>query len=388
MRMHDVVDLVTSQAPPLRHSIDDIVAAGERVRRRRRFGWASTGVACLAAVAVAAAIGLPHLAGGGNHPEAGNRTAASPDPAAQQAPTAWAVPDQPFTFTFKGYDVGRFHVADPVSVSTGYESASVAVDDVTSRATLDSGTSDAPGLPARPNLTGHLVVYRPEVFDPDRLTGAEKLTVAGRPAFHRTDRVPAYRQTLAWQYTEDAWAALYIYSPDPPGVAVRDLVAVAEGLKPAVPVPAKVPFTMSYVPDGYHPVKVDMHGVPGLDGTGGGQERQYGGALFAKPAPATTGLTAPWDGTGASSIPNNFTIFVGANGAGNQQLEPGQQPPAGPQCLQGFCSLWSADGSMRIQISSERLPGTEMSRILKGVTFASADPATWTDAATAIPVKP
>jgi hypothetical protein len=80
MQVHDVLELATEQAPPLRHNVDDIVQAGQRVQRRRRLAW-SGGAAALTAAAVASAIVLPQIAG------QAPRTAGAELAAAAQQPT-------------------------------------------------------------------------------------------------------------------------------------------------------------------------------------------------------------------------------------------------------------------------------------------------------------
>ena len=62
MQLHDLVDAVTGDEPPLARTVDDIILAGRRAERRRRAGFASAGAAGLVAVAVAGAFLLPALA--------------------------------------------------------------------------------------------------------------------------------------------------------------------------------------------------------------------------------------------------------------------------------------------------------------------------------------
>lgn len=392
MRVYDVVDLAASEAPPQRNSIDDIIAAGERVARRRRAGRIATGVAGLAAVAVAAAIAVPNLVGRGSDGTGGGAQAGSPGgtTVAQNAPKDWAFPAQPFTFTFKGYDVGKFHVSDPLSATPAYQIADLVVDGLEPPTTPDPRKGPMPSLPPQPKVTGYLVVYRPGAFDPDKLTGTRKLTVAGRPALSLTQKRPATQYVLAWEYADKAWAAIYTYPRNDSYVTVEELVTVAAGLKPADPVAVKVPFTMSYVPADWRPVTATANAMPGVSGTAGGQKGHYGGAVFARKAPALTGLTAPWDDTADGDVPDSFTIFISSNDTPNQSLKDGEKPPAEPQCIEArFCNFWTPDGKVRMQVSSEaRLSVAEMAKILTGMKFLTVDPAAWTDAATAIPVKP
>src|SRR5689334_3120509 len=98
---------MTSEAPPSRYSVDDIVAAGQRTQRRQWVGRVAMGAAGLAAAVVAA--GLPfvttHHAGPGAAP---GQQAAGPGQA------QFTAAEQPFMYTFKAYDAGAFHVQNPV----------------------------------------------------------------------------------------------------------------------------------------------------------------------------------------------------------------------------------------------------------------------------------
>ncbi|WP_238432780.1 hypothetical protein [Micromonospora tarensis] len=59
MQLHDLVDAVTGEEPPMARTADDIIASGRRAERRRRAGFASAGAAGLVLVAVAGAFALP-----------------------------------------------------------------------------------------------------------------------------------------------------------------------------------------------------------------------------------------------------------------------------------------------------------------------------------------
>jgi hypothetical protein len=391
MHVSKLVECVTSEAPPLRHSVDDIVAAGQRVQRRRRRGWAAMCTAALTAAAVTAAISLPRLI---SHPRtaAGATLAAGATTGAgASAPKTFSPPSKPFTFTLASYDVGRFHVKSPIVVSTAYEIASVYEDGRTTHDyAVDPATLPQQGKPVRsePTLYAYLILYRPGAFNPAGLDGAEKVTVAGHPGLQTSDQRDTVKK-LAWQYTDNAWAVLESYSSDKADPSAKDLQEVAAGLTSGEQTPAKLPFTMTYVPAGFHPVEVGTHAFVGLDGIAGARDGDFGGALFAKPAPRTTGLTEPFGAKNGSNIPGSFQIFITPNKNSNQSLKNGQKPPAEPACQHGFCNSWSPDGAVNIQVSSEgRLSDGEMSKILKGITLATVDdPNTWTDAATAIPVQ-
>src|SRR5690348_16538927 len=99
MRVYEVVDLATSDAPPLRTDAEAIVAAGRRRRRNRRLSMGAAAVAVLAVTAIAVPFGLSRLPA--------PRLAGPAVPAASKAapvPQTFPVPSGPFTFTIKPYD--------------------------------------------------------------------------------------------------------------------------------------------------------------------------------------------------------------------------------------------------------------------------------------------
>src|SRR4051812_4843202 len=123
MQLHELVDAVTADEPPMAHTADDIVAAGRRAERRRRAGFASAGAAGLVAVAVAGAFALPSFG-------AKQTTAGTPAPvgAAPRTTSAQWTAAPPFTFTFQAFEAGKFHVQNPIVASTAYQIASVYAD--------------------------------------------------------------------------------------------------------------------------------------------------------------------------------------------------------------------------------------------------------------------
>jgi len=369
MRVFDVVDLATSEAPPLRHSADDIVRAAQRRRRRRRGAIVSGGAATAAAIAVAAATVVPNLVPTASSPEvAGGPPKAAPP----QAPGPLRVAADPFTFTFTGYDVGRFHVKAPLVASTAYQIAPVYSD-------------------SSESLAAYLVVYRPGAFKPDGLHNPRKLTIAGRPALLQELTDIRFHKVLAWQYRDGAWATLETYADAADDPSPADLEKIALALAPAGPAPVKLPFKMTYVPAGFKPVVLGSHAMAGMDGVAAAEGGDFGGAVLAKPAPRPAGLTKPWPQSAGPGLPGSFEIFVVPNANSNQALPGGQAPPASPKCSASLCNTWTPDGKVNIQIATERgaLSKNEMVKVLNGIELASVgNDATWFDAATAIPVAP
>ncbi|MFY1704957.1 hypothetical protein ACN28G_25095 [Micromonospora sp. WMMA1923] len=391
MRLHEVVELATSDAPPDRNTIDEIVGRGRRAQRRRRAGFAGAGAA-LAVVAVSAAVALPPLFGG--TPQGPALQAAAPPPVEQAAkPAQWEFPADPFQFTFGAFEVGRWKVAAPTVASTSYQIASVYLD---GRTTNDRAITDEEaarvgdrrkkgeaGQQSEPTIFAHLTLYRPGAFDPAGLTGATRLTVDGKEAYQVSSLKYGYmtNRMLAWSYARDAWAVLSAISDSAQDPSDAELQKIVKGLKPTRATPATLPFTLDYVPAGYQPVELGSHVISGLNGIAGARDGDYGGAIFANPAPPTTGLVEPYGGAEGESIPGSFQIFVVP--AKNSNQTTGDTTI---RCGNGFCTHRSADGETSIQVASDgRLSDAEMTRILKGLKLRNVnDDSTWADAATAL----
>ncbi|MFF0374388.1 hypothetical protein [Actinoplanes missouriensis] len=394
MRLHEVVDLATSDAPPDRNTIDEIVGKGRRVQRRRRAGFAGAGAA-LAVVAVSAAVALPSLSRGTGETVAPPAAA----PAVNAAPVAnWQFPDDPFTFTFDAFEVGRWKVAAPIVASTSYQIASVYLD---GRKTNDRSVTDEEAAEMAKNLElrkqgkaragepekiiyAYLVLYRPGAFDPAKLSGAKQLTVDGKKAYQTFG--PGHggmaQRALAWEYADNAYAVLETHSNGDDDPSAEEMQKIVSGLKPsAKPAKATLPFTLDYVPAGYQPVELGVHAMSGLNGIAAAREGDYGGAIFSNKPPATTGLIEPYGGVDGANLPNSFEIFVVPAENSNQTTGTTEI-----KCGNGFCTHRSPDGKVSIQVASEgRLSDAEMTKVLKGLKLADVkDDSTWTDAATAL----
>ncbi|MCA2216435.1 hypothetical protein [Jidongwangia harbinensis] len=403
MQLHEFVDAVTGDEPPMARTADDIVAAGRRAERRRRAGFASAGAAGLVVVAVAGAFALPAV-------RAEQNTLAGPAPAgAATAETG------PFAFTFHGYDAGTLHVQDPIVASTAYQIAPVYSDGHTSNdrpltaeeAETRGGTVERKRADmGKPSLWAYLTVYRPGAFDPAGIADGKDVTVAGRRAVRATlpvgldpDKPAAGGNKLfAWEYADNAWAAVTSYSSDPATPTFEDLGGLVDGLTPGTPAPALVPFTVGYLPDGYLPLQIGTHAMPGLGGIATARAGDYGGATYTKPAAPTSGLTAPYDAA-ADAIRDGFHVLVTPSTSSNQSPEPGattcrqvsdrsvgsRNSPADG----GFCTVWSADGKVQLQVTAtglgNKVPLTELEKVAKGIRLADVtDESTWTPAADAV----
>ncbi|MET8368989.1 hypothetical protein ABZU42_04570, partial [Micromonospora profundi] len=319
----------------------------------------------------------------------------------------------PFTFTFKGYDAGTLHVQDPIVVSTAYQIASVYSDGHTSNdKPVTKEEAEAQGdiieqkkkaAGGKPSLWAYLTVYRPGAFDPAGIKDGRNVTVAGRKAVQATlpvgldprNVLDPRNKLFAWEYADNAWAAVTSVSTEEATPSFEDLGGLVEGLKPSQPTPAPVPFTVGYVPRGYKPLQIGTHAMPGLSGIATARAGDYGGATYTKPAAPTSGLTRPYD-QGEGTIKDGFHIFVTPSASSNQSPEPGttrcynaSDRPGGGREAGGFCNVWSADGKVVVQVSTDGLGNglsqSELEKIAKGITVADVnDESTWTPAAKAL----
>ncbi|WP_433077994.1 hypothetical protein ACQP1P_36070 [Dactylosporangium sp. CA-052675] len=286
--LHTLLTSVRDDAPPPRLSVDDITAAGRHlVRRRRRLTLlSSAGGGAVTAIAAVTAVLMLTGAPRALTPAVDPSGLASP---AAPAPTAF-VEAAAFSTTYQGYKAGPYQVGDPDLVTNAYQQSTIATAPGGDPAPSESESAEAadpvpsagPGAAARAKAKdvptgGILVVYRPGAFEPTLFEkGGEKvqlrdggsglLAYAGtmnapptapgdRPAVGRTGLVP----TLAWQYTGDAWAAIYWSAWE--NVPDREhLLAIADGLTPSVPRQFPVAFQPATVPRGYQLLSVSYGG--------------------------------------------------------------------------------------------------------------------------------
>ncbi|GAB2620247.1 hypothetical protein Aab01nite_34550 [Paractinoplanes abujensis] len=393
MQLHEFVDTVTADEPPLSRNADDIIRAGRRQQQRRRAGFATAGAAGLVAAVVAGAFALPSAGTEQTTPDADA-------PAAPAKAATW--PDAaPFTFTFQGFDAGQFQVQDPIVASTAYQIASVYMTGADSNDKPSTGGDEELTQEqllerkknAKPSIYAYLTVYRPGAFDPAGIKNGKSTTVNGQQAVQATltagldptNAVVPGNKLLAWEYTANAWASVTSVSSRETSPSFADLGALVEGLKPGPAKPATLPFTVGYVPAGFKPVQTGTGAMAGLDGIANARGGDYGGATYAKPAPAATGLSAPYDQGTEAGIPGSFNIYVTPSTNSNQKAKAGKTA-----CYpNGFCNVWSADGKVQVQVSNQGtgadLPESELKKIAQSIRVADvADRSTWQPAAKAL----
>jgi hypothetical protein len=391
MHLHNFVDTVTADEPPLAHSADDIIKAGRRAERRRRAGLASVGAAGLVAVAVAGAFALPSL--GAKQADGPGLTAAAP----ARVPA--------FDFTYQGYDAGKFHVQDPIVVSTAYQMSSIYMDGRFTNDQSVSGEVSSSTLArnrSRPRLNAFLTVYRPGAFDPKGIEKGTELTVAGHravqattPVFSEPPAVPGGDKLLAWEYADNAWATVTSHSNDADEPSFADLGALVPGLKQSSARPATLPFTVGYVPGGYQAVQVSSHASSGLGGIYLARDGVYGAVEYTREALPATGLTMPWEQREQARPSGTFTITVLPGEKANAPVEAGKT-----KCFKWHaCSVASADGKVVIEIaaggagtpsrksapSPADLSDAELTKIATSVKLADvANDRSWTPAVKAV----
>jgi hypothetical protein len=236
----ELLDLL-NEAPPPRYGVEDAVAAGRRLRRKHRAGWAIA-----AAAAVAPAIGVPVIVHG-----------TAPRPAVVDS-TAGA---DALTFTFRGYVAAGFRVDDP------------------SEADLGSDTALVRALGASPGglADGSLRVFHPGA-DPSRRFRDQTITpadpIGGRPAFYTGSE-------LWWQYAGGRYAVLTAQTP---ALTHDRMHQIAAGFSIGATRPALVGFATDRVPANY--LLVGVHSTP----SGPGHDASTGATfLLASAAKAMAG---------------------------------------------------------------------------------------------------
>ncbi|MFF5297185.1 hypothetical protein [Paractinoplanes globisporus] len=367
--MDEVVDMATDDGPPLEVSVDDIVASGRLVQRRRRTRLAA-GLAMAAVAAVAAAIALVPA---GHRTGKESVTVAASSSAAVAKGAAGSLLADRFEFTFSGYSVGPVHVQNPIVAGNAYQIAAVTVD----------GTTDGrhPGTvsdrrDAKPRLDATLTLYRPGAYAVQRLAGATSTTVAGHRALkveHHQSPGPWLR-TLAWEYAPNAWAVLDSSADRADLPTMRQLESTAAALTGAAARPVTVPFRLSYVPAGYDVFAVGDHMTGSLDAVGGPSTTQYSGVFFAKSGLPKTGLLGPYD----NMMWGAFQIMISANTP---------DAPGTPGCDSGLCTRLADGGKVTVAVASNAgsLSKAETMKVLNAIRLTDVqDTGTWVDIRTAL----
>jgi hypothetical protein len=370
MRMREVVTMATDDGPPLGVSVDDIVASGRRVQRRRQTGLAA-GLAMAAVAAVV--VTTTALAPAGHRTEKRTATAAASSKTAVAKAAAGPLLADPLEFTFSGYSVGSVHVQNPIVAGNAYQIAAVTVDGTTD--SRHRGKLSDPGG-VKPRLDATLTLYRPGAYAVQRLSGAASTTVAGHRALkmeHHQSPGPWLR-TLVWQYAPNAWAVLDSNADRADLPTMQQLEATAAALTGAAARPVTVPFRLSYVPKGYDVFAVGDHMTGSLDAVGGPSASDYSGLMFAKDGLPKSGLQQPYE----NMMWGAFQIMISANTA---------DAPGTPGCDSGRCIRLADGGKVTVAVASNvgSLSNTESMKVLNGIRLTDVhDTGTWVDIRTAL----
>jgi hypothetical protein len=350
-QLSDLLEAATAEAPPARYDVEDAVAAGRRLQRRRNTGWAIAAV-----TAVAIAIGVPQIATRGSarpvQPVVTTTTTTPP-----------AVKPRSFVYPFTGYPVGRFRVDDPISVTLG--------------------NAQAPIWPASGSgpISGFLTLYQPGAVDVGSIFGSyENIATApinGRRAVFLDPKgaVESPMWGLAWEYTDGGWVFAWSRLGR---VKKAELIQVVKRLPLGSQRPVRLAFRTSYVPDGYRLVQVD----------GPDRGSTVSGTLFAS---ATSGGQQRSE-AGLRAVPN---------GLGNDLLirltrlatdERAEWPATVPLCpkKEQYCYRSLDGGRYLLTVSSGKtgVGRSELLKTLQAITVADGDDqSTWTDVNSAMPAS-
>ena len=358
-QLSDLLDEATAGAPPARYDVEDAVAAGRRLQRRRNTGWAIAAV-----TAVAVAIGVPQIATRRSEPVV-------PPVVTPTTTPATPVKLRSFAFPFAGYTAGQFRVDDPVSVTL-----------TTVQATIRPvGSPDSVSGVFSDSVSGVVTVYRPGVVNVGTIFGSyrniDNPKINGRRAiFLKPEQTgPGPTSGMAWEYTDGGWVFVWTLH----GRLKRaDLTQVVQNLR-LKPLAARLAFRPAYLPKGYRLVQVD-----------GPVADSRSAAFFATPTSggqqfSEEGMVAsPDSDRGAGLLIRLFRPAAS---------DPVRNPASTPVCPKAaeYCYRSLAGGYV-IQVSTGKsgtpISAAELLKTLTAITVADpADPGTWTEVNRALPAS-
>jgi hypothetical protein len=295
-------------------------------------------------------------------------------------------------YSIKGYSVGPLHVSDPVFATAAYQESILTLDGVAKqKVTNSAGTWTR----SYDTSVGILTVYRPGVFKPDRFASGTPVQVRGLPGlqteFDKTvherpksaDARDAKKFTsrdvkvaaLAWQYADGAWATVVanplLNTADPAG----DLLALANGLTPAEPTVARVPYRLGAVPAGYHLV-----GIGRFNPSNAGDSISE--AYFSKGTVPVTNLTDRLPEEELMRASDGGLKIIVAETAPAAASDPNPHPNPHRPCQENFCDRAINDAYFA-EVADSRNRVDVVTEVTNGLVFDNpADPTTWHDAGT------
>ena len=367
--MRQILQMAKADAPPGRHSVDDIVAAGKRRVFRRRVGGMGAVAAAFATAAVLVAV---NLAVPGGH------SVNMPVVPAANPPAPKAEPWPAFTFMFNGFQVDDLHVMPPDEIDLVSQNAVVV-------------RGDKPDSP----VVGILTLYQPGRFSPDVYRSGTKVTVQGRDAYELEvtsnrpvasdpngenptfETKPFIHTELAWQWAPDAWATLISEETryqTAGALPFADELKVAERFTISPGAVAKVPFRIGYLPAGFVLTSVSGQSMTASN-------RGMVTLTYAKPDASTGPVNVRRDPTTTRAKTTSVVIGI---------LEKDAPPPDAvkrtSRCNAGdhFCVTDLPDRRywFSTEDPSKSLPDSELLKVADSIAWAKiTDATTWYDAA-------
>ncbi|GAA4596001.1 hypothetical protein BJY16_001873 [Actinoplanes octamycinicus] len=347
MRLSELLDEVRAEAPPPRYDVDAVVAAGRRLRWRRRV----TAVAAVV-LAVTAVVTVPQLT-------TDRRPSRHTVPAVRVSPST--TPAATLGYAFTGYTAGRFRVEEPGEAIAGWNLNPI------------TDVKD----PDRCRLNCYLGVRGIPVTDPrfprERSRTATE-PINGRPAYWLVDRDMGFL-VLLWQYADDAWAFVsrpnYRTESDAP-MTRDDMRRIAEAFRPGSTRTVPTPFRPSYLPAGWR-----LTGSRGMTGWSGATLRNAA-TIAGMPADRTITVIKP---PRAADLLELVLAPLGKN----------KTPTAEPICVRqkdgGYCRMRLPDRDAVLDVrGGTALSLADLRRIIEGLTVADPrKPGTWTPITAAFP---
>ncbi len=399
----EALDDVVAEVPAAGRGIDDYVRAGRQLQRRRRAAMVA-GSAAVVGMAFGGVVVASSILGG--QPAAisaasgGAAQESTPPSSGPQLPQI-AVPTTPFSANIAEYRVGAYRVAPATATSPNYQRAGVFKDgdirhvvkasDIRSEADINQAGRDIP------TSNAELVVYRPGVFAAPSEQGATVRELAGGVALQRTVGEGADAEVeFSWRYVDNAWASLRIGAATDEKELASWLEAfpqIAAGLVTGPESTPRVPFAVSYLPQGFALAELGQKANIGKQIASTGDFD--GAALFTKPGPPETGIVGPPQGgsdtyttwpAGTVDRParnaGTLTLLVGKVDDGTLPLR-GEKPSSTPTCAsKTYCYTYTSDGVYEVGAKgSPDVPQSELIKVLEGITLTSiTDESTWVGA--------
>jgi hypothetical protein len=392
LELSELLKEAKADAPPPRYGVDDAVAAGRKLKARRRTLWSVGGGAALA-VAVAGVVVLPQVVARQDAPATPSAAAAAAPSKAKPKAVPLTYPASRWEYAFHGYKTGKYQVSEPFLVTAGFQQATIRIGDEVEevygelKRPLKEGEQpkkeDYKIAYSAPGSSLLLTVYRPGAFDPALFADGTKVSVGGKSGLFKKnahlDGDPTRKDEghpgLAWKYAGNAWAVINTSKPNE--TSSKDLVAIAQGLSGAEAYPATVATKLTFVPDGYELVS----GGRGADWPNGTGEFQRTNLRLVKGAEEkATGLKTPVLDDENSKVQDIRINLYRTDFSENRPPQGADQ--LAPYCNSGntkLCYRMAPGGKWQVEIEgSGQEPTSELKKILAGITFASIeDGATW-----------